>query len=183
MGLNVIKSFIRTVRNGANVTDVKCDPGGGAISTKEHSSAPGDDSFPLLTDIAISVPVPGSGKEAVVGYLDPLNEAGAESGEKRIYSRQADGTIVADVFLKNDGTIVAENDNAVLEISPDGSAILTNGPGVFSMQVDGTFDINGLTITPAGEIVTALGVDLDTHTHAQANDSASDTQANTGPPL
>ena len=103
MGLNVIKSFIRTIRNSANVTDVKCDPGGGAISMKEHFSAPGDDSFPLLTDIAVSVPVPGSGKEAVVGYLDPLNEAEAESGEKRIYSREDGGAPAADIWLKNDG--------------------------------------------------------------------------------
>ena len=136
MGLNVIKSFIRTIRNGASVTDVKCDPGGGAISTKEHYSAPGDDSFPLLTDTAVSVPVPGSGKEAVVGYLDPLNEAEAESGEKRIYSRQEDGTIVADVFLKKDGVVhingsddfaVAYNDllTAFNQLKDDFNALVT----------------------------------------------------------
>jgi len=199
--INIILSFIRTLRNGAKVSDVKCDPGGGANTTAEHFSSPGDDSFPLTTDVALTVPRNGSGREAVVGYIDPSSEQKAEAGDKRIYARDSAGDEVAEVWLENDGTITLENDEADITISPDGTitntvgslsftltpagtATLTNGSGTFAMSASGDVNINGVIITAAG-LITAPGITgtLDLHTHPQAPDSASDTQVPTGPPL
>jgi hypothetical protein len=53
------------------------------------------------------------------------------------------------VWLKNDNTISMEN-----------------GAGVFQLLADGSFLINGLTITPDGNIITAAGVNLNLHIHS-----------------
>jgi hypothetical protein len=52
------------------------------------------------------------------------------------------------VWLKNDNTIAMEN-----------------GAGTFQLLADGSFLINGLTITPDGNIITATGVNLNMHIH------------------
>lgn len=52
------------------------------------------------------------------------------------------------VWMKNDNTI-----------------LMNNGSGSFELQADGTFLINGLTITPDGNVITAAGVSLNTHVH------------------
>ena len=198
--INTILSFIRVLRNDAKVTDVKCNPGGGANITAEHFAPPGEDSFPLTTDVALTVPRTGSGREAAVGYLDPSSEQKAEEGEKRIYARDSSGAEVAEVWLKNDGTIILENDEADITISPDGTttstvgslsftltpagtSTLTNGSGTIQLLANGDVDINGVIITAAGTITTAAGIDLDTHVHPQGPDSASDTQVPTGVPV
>lgn len=53
------------------------------------------------------------------------------------------------VWLKNDNTIAMEN-----------------GAGMFQLLADGSFLINGLTITPDGNIITAAGVNLNLHIHS-----------------
>lgn len=159
-------SFVRTIRNGANVSDVKIDPGGGPNITAQHFADPGDDSFPLTTDYPISVDVAGSGRESIVGYVDPLNTPVAQPGDKRIYARDANsGAIVVEVWLKNDGTATIFNDN-----------------GIFILQPDGEFNINGARITPDGDIITASGVSLNNHYHEQGADSNGDSEVDTDPP-
>lgn len=69
------------------------------------------------------------------------------------------------VWLKNDNSISADNGQARFNILPDGSTLMQNALGSFRLMTDGSFLINGLTITPDGNIITALGVNLDQHTH------------------
>ena len=137
-----ILSFIRTALNGAKVTDVKTDTGGGVNITAQHFADAGDDSFPLKTDYAISVGVEGSGKEVVVGYLDPINTPKAGAGDKRIFARDADsGAVVVEVWLKSDS-----------------SAIISNSNGSMELQAGGTVNINGLTIDPTGALVSPTSI-------------------------
>jgi len=137
-----ILSFIRSTLNGARVTDVKTDTGGGANITAQHFADPGDDSFPLLTDYAMNIDVSGSGNEAVAGYLDPINTPKATAGDKRIYARDANsGAVVVEVWLKSDS-----------------SAIISNSNGTMTLQADGTVNINGLTISPSGALVSPISV-------------------------
>ena len=106
MGLmGVLKSFARVVRNGANISDVKADTGGGRITTAENFGPVGDDSFPLLTDIPFIVPAPGTGRFVVLGYLDPVNESQALEGERRFIARDSSGAPVSFVWLRNDGSL------------------------------------------------------------------------------
>lgn len=193
-------SFVRTTRNGIPATDVKFNPGGGANVTGPHLAPPGDDSHPLPDDFIYAGGTSATGSEAVLGYVDPVNEPIAGAGEKRIYARDAaTGVVVAEVWLKNDGSILSSNDNGSSELQADGSILGENSNGSFELQANGDFVVNGVTINTNGNITTAgtvnagtveattsltvAGKEMSGHTHSQGNDSASDTQQNTSGPI
>lgn len=67
------------------------------------------------------------------------------------------------VWLKNDNSIHMDNGVARFNVLADGTTLMQNGAGSFQLQADGTFLINGLKITPAGDVVTANGISLNTH--------------------
>ena len=85
--------------------DVVVNPGYGANITAKHFHAPGDDSPPYATDIAVLVQVPGSEEFVVVGYVDPVNESVVSGGEKRFYSRDDKGVPIGELWIQSDGTI------------------------------------------------------------------------------
>lgn len=165
MGLARLLSFVRTRANSAQVSDVKVDPGGGANVTAQHFAPAGDDSHPLPGDYVALTGASGTGRANAVGYIDPANEQKAAAGEKRVYARSADGAPMVEVWLKNDG-----------------SAIIQNSAGVFTLQPDGEFNINGARITTGGDVITAAGVSLNNHPHSQGVDSDNNSQAATNPP-
>lgn len=150
----VIKDFARVVReNGTRVSDVKFNPGGGNIVTGEHFSSPGDDAFPLVTDYAVAIDTQRKGGAAIVGYVDPINTPKALEGDKRIYARDSNGDVIAEVWLKSDGSVVVNNDNGSLEL-----------------KTDGTIDMNGVIIDVSGNMVipgnlSVNGKDFITHAH------------------
>lgn len=162
-----ILSFVRALRNGANITNVKTDTGGGVNKTAEHFANPGDDSFPLTTDYALNVDVAGSGNEAAVAYLDPINEPKATAGDKRIYARDADsGVVVVEVWLKSDSSAIISNSKGAYEVQADGTTVVSNDAGDNKFNPDGSVDFaNGASITAAGDYITAAGISLDTHLH------------------
>jgi hypothetical protein len=88
--------------------DVQVDPGGGPTVTAEQFLDAGDDSQALPGDSAALVKAPGQGRSLVVGYADTKNAPLAADGERRQYSRDAEGTPVAQFWLKADGSIVIE---------------------------------------------------------------------------
>lgn len=198
-----VLSFVRVTRNGAQISDVKVNPGGGPNVTAEHFAPPGDDSHPLPTDYAYTAPTPQRGRQAAVGYVDPINTPQAQPGEKRIYARDSDGAVVVEVWLKNDGeatifnengtvtlspdgTITAENGNGSVTLSADGSILGQNGAGSFELQTSGDFVVNGVTIAANGAVtipssLTLNGKEIAEHNHSQANDSGGNTEQPTGP--
>lgn len=176
-------SFVRSAVKGTKVSNVKVDPGGGANITAQHFSAPGDDSHPLPDDYVATMPVQRTGSEVAVGYLDPKSEQKAQPGDKRIYARDpADGSVVVEIWLKNDGTAVTSNANGSVTLSPDGSIKGTNSNGSFELQAGGNFVVNGVTIDTSGNItspatitaptvvgstsLTAAGKEMAGHNHA-----------------
>lgn len=70
------------------------------------------------------------------------------------------------VWLKNDNSISMDNGVAKFDVLADGTTLMQNGAGSFQLQADGTFLINGLKITPDGNVITAAGVNLNTHRHS-----------------
>lgn len=181
-----VLSFVRVTRNGAQISDVKVNPGGGPNVTAEHFAPPGDDSHPLPTDYAYTAPTPQRGRLAAVGYVDPLNTPQAQPGEKRIYARDTDGVVVVEVWLKNDGTITAENGNGSVTLSADGSILGRNGAGSFELQTSGDFVVNGVIIAANGAVTIPSslmlnGKEIAGHNHSQANDSGGNTEQDTGP--
>ena len=119
-----VLSFTRAERNEANVSDVKVDPGGGATETLEHFAPAGEDAHPMPGDFAGVVPVQGTGRNIAVGYVDPSNEQKSELGEKRIYARGADGALIVEIWLKNDGEATMVNANGQVTLKPDGAVLL-----------------------------------------------------------
>lgn len=175
--------FIRTLSFDANTSDAKVDNAGGDIIRAPHSGPAGDDAHPLPGDYAVLVETPRHGGFAAVGYVDPKNQQTAQAGERRIYARDPQtGDQIAQVWLKKDGTIVAENDGVTFTLSPDGTARTDNGAGYIELKPDGVVEINGATVPTSGDVITASGVSLDNHTHAQGPDSAGNGQAETEVP-
>lgn len=93
--------------------NVKCDKGGGDSTIVDHFADSGGDSPPLPGDSAALVDGPRTGTEQSTGYYDPKNEGQAEPGEKRLYARDSDGVLVAEIWLKADGTITIQGVGAV----------------------------------------------------------------------
>lgn len=157
-------SFTRVVRDGGNVSDVKVDPGGGANITGEHFADPGDDSHPLPQDYPISVPLEREGVFPVVGYTDPSNTPKALPGEKRIYGRDENGTVIGEVWIKNDGTVLASNDAGSIEISPTGQIKSENSKGSVTIKEDGDIEsVNAggsIKLTPAGVMTTEAATSI-----------------------
>lgn len=170
----VIKDFARAIREDSNakITDVKVDHGGNNIITGEHYSNPGDDSYPMLTDYAIAVETLRTGSVAIVGYADIKNTPKTALGEKRIYSRDANGDSIGEVWIKADGEILISNSNGSFVVKADGSISGSNSSGNFELKTGGTFDINGVTIDASGNVaipgnltVGPLSKDFLTHIH------------------
>lgn len=159
-----VLNFITTTRNGARIRESEVNPGGGANVTAPHFSSIGDDSHPLPGDYEALVPDSGSGRENGVGYLDPKNQHKAGPGEVRRYARASNGEQVVEVWLKNDGSAIIENEN-----------------GRFTLHPDGEFNINGARITPSGDVITAQGASLNNHYHTQGADSDGDAEQDTSP--
>ena len=84
---------------------IKVQAKGKNALTATHFSSPGDDANPLPSDKVVIVSTGKSGGVAAVGYIDSKNPDKSESGEKRFYSRDSDGNVVAEVWMHNDGRI------------------------------------------------------------------------------
>lgn len=155
MGLGKLLSFIRGLRNGAKISDVKVDPGGGPNVTAEHFSAPGDDGHPLPGDYVVGVSIQRSGGSAVVGYLDPKNDQKAAAGEKRIYARDSGGASIVELWLKNDGTAVLENASGSVTLAANGDITL-DGPNV-TINASSKFTVNS-PVSEFSAVVNVLGL-------------------------
>lgn len=164
-----ILSYFKTQRNGASVSDIKADPGGGANITYEHFEPAGDDSQPLAGDFIVTVENAGAGRASAVGFLDPKNAKLSGPGEKRLYARNSSGAVVVSVWLKADSSVV-----------------INNGGGNITLEPSGTVNINGATIDPSGRITSPTqivtpsllsgGKEITNHTHP-----AGSPPGNTGP--
>jgi hypothetical protein len=159
-------SFLRQVRNGANVSDVKVDPGGAPVITAEHYSSIGEDAHPLPGDFVALIGAESTGRETAVAYLDTKNLAKSEPGDYRIYARsQGTKDQVVELWLRNTSDLEISNDN-----------------GHIILQADGEVNINGARITTDGDVITASGVSLKNHPHDQGADSHGDSEVPTDPP-
>ena len=125
-------------------------------------------------------------------------------GERRIYStNQAGDTVMAEVFLKQDGTILIKNakvtitasPSGLLEVETDGNTEITSAKTIINNDVDiiGDVDITGsldasvkieAPIIDAAVIGAAISMsvnskDLEIHTHSQGNDDDGDVEQDT----
>jgi len=167
--LATVISTERREEEGVQMVDVIVDAGGGDNVPAELYQPPGEDSLPLPGDGALLQEAPGTGSKAVVGFHDPLNTGTAADGEKRGYSRKADGTPAAEFWLKADGsvhiksfvptgTIFIESEGPVIVKSPDvrvGDETASRAIACVGDLVAGS--IKALTSTPGNPILPGAG--------------------------
>lgn len=97
----------RKLKDGETVTEVRVDQGGGDNATAEHVSPPGDDSCPIPSvDVASVLDSAGEGNTQAIGYSDTRNPPKTAPGERRLYVREEDGTLVAELWLKHDEAVI-----------------------------------------------------------------------------
>jgi hypothetical protein len=145
--------------------DVQVDPGGSAPKTVEHFAPVGDDSCPLRGDFVALEDSDGSGAEFAAGYADTKNKGQAQPGEKRMYARDPQGTLVCEIWLKGDKTIVIKNENGSIRMAPDGPVTI-NG-----LTIDKDGNLHGPGTIAADDEITAkaaspaTSVTLSQHIH------------------
>jgi hypothetical protein len=155
IGIVTAIEHITDIATGERQTLIRCDLGGGEIVSAEYYQDAGDDSLPEPGDfVALSSSV-ASGTWHVTGTLDPKNQGIAEPGEKRIYSRDGEGTLVAHVYLRGDGVIVVEAlaSGAPIEIRTTGTVVL-DAPDVRLS------DAAGAAVARVGDLVSVVVPEL-----------------------
>jgi hypothetical protein len=126
----VVSTERKVEEDGTHIIDVVVDAGAGDTEAVELYQAPGEDSLPLQGDSALLQEAPGTGLKACVGFNDPKNAGTAAPGERRGYSRKADGSVAAEYHLKANGDVVIrsfvptgkiiiESEGPVIVKSPD----------------------------------------------------------------
>jgi len=172
-----VKQFLRLEKGGEFYPALQVDTGGKYNVTAKHFQAPGDDCAPLPEDLPAAFETQKSGNLAAVGVIDPKNQGIAKPGEVRRYSRDEEGAVTSQIYQQNDGTILIDNGNGFVQISPDGeillenplinylfeangTATLQNGAGIFKMSPDGSVNINGTIFDASGNITMAGGADI-----------------------
>lgn len=143
-----VTEFHRNSDQGTPTPELKCDAGDGDPSTVGHFTPPGTDAQPLAGDVAYLGDDVGRGNEQATGYQDPKNPGVAGPGEHRIYSRAADGSIVAEIWAKADGSILVRSvlAGSTAELGADGSIDLSNAAGGLAVDAAG----NVTATTPLG---------------------------------
>jgi len=111
----------------AKVTEVIVNTGGGVNLTGSNFQGNGVDAPPLAGDYAVAVKTQGNGEIVIVGYLDPNDAGVAGQGECRVYSRNADGEVKAEIWLKADGSVMFMNADGQFELKADGQLDVNNG--------------------------------------------------------
>lgn len=195
MGLiGTVKQVLRRLR-AVPVDDIEADLGGNDLATAENFAPIGEDSQCLPGDLVFAVDKTGEGRVVSVGFIDPKAEQLAAAGERRLYSRDGEGSRVAQIWLKNTGEILLENAEASAKLLPDGAIELKNGNGSVTLGEDGVVNANGSTIATDGDItcpgtikaakveapsIEAAGLELAGHLHTKGTDPVT---GNTGPNL
>jgi len=155
-----IGRLIESFFNDRSVRNVSVNLGADNNVDIAHSQPCNEDSLPLPNDFVVSVPVEGEDNIAAVGYVDPTNQGESspvQPGEKRIYSRDSSGAIVAEAHFKADGTLYIKSKQGITVDSSNGVRII--GTVIVEGDIAATGDI-----TADGD-VKAGAISLLTHTH------------------
>lgn len=113
---------------GDDGPETDLDLGGGDTATADHVGPVGDDSPPLDGDFVVAVELDGETETlAAVGYSDDTTKT-AEPGEKRIYARDSDGALTAEIHIKGDGSVnITQVSGSTIVIASDGKITATAG--------------------------------------------------------
>lgn len=187
----VIKSFIAKLSgSGTNAQFASVEEFYGDQRTAQVMGPCNEDFAPPLgcktLDLTMGL---GRGYLVTVAYHNQLIAPIAKHGERRLFStNQAGDTVKSEVFLKQDGEILVQNENITiiahadgfLEITTSGISQFTSEKTIFKndIEVEGNMAITGV-ITGANVFG---GADSDDHIHSQGNDSGGASEQDVGGP-
>jgi len=157
-------------------------------------------SYPELLDIPIIVPSGNGGKSkltfplqagdtvlVVFSERDPSNFLSGNNGDnlsepaQRTYLGLYPIAIIPCLSAGNSSTeihnenIILQNDRGKITIYPDGQITLENSGGKIDLGSDGTINLNGLKISPSGQLTLVDGSVVDKHTHGGVESGGSST--------
>jgi len=124
-----VEGIERRVENGATVTYVKVDTGGGDPEEVQHLEAPGEDSPPVIGDFAGVDEVGDSGTKQTNGYFDPKGEAKSANGEKRYVSRTEQGEKIAELWMAH-GAVTLKVFDPNVPVFVEGAKVVIKSPDV-----------------------------------------------------
>ena len=107
---------------GADVRLLQVQMVGNDVQTVQYMPMAGDDSPPQIGDKVAVVPI-GPAFQVALGIQDSVVPSVA-AGEKKFYSRDENGEIIAFVHLKTDGEITLLNANGQITLKPDGAVLI-----------------------------------------------------------
>lgn len=206
----VIKSYIDKLSGSStNAQVASVEEFAGDQRTVQIFGPCNEDFAPPENCKTINIPL-GRGRGFLISaaYHNQQISPVAVHGERRIYStNQAGDTVMAEVFLKQDGTILIKNakvtitadPSGLLKIESDGNTEITSLKTIINNDVDiiGSLNVSTQITTPivaastsvaAPTIAAATSLTVDSkemkdHGHPQGVDSNNDTQQNTGGPV
>jgi len=108
----------------------------------ETYAAAGDDSPGIEGDRVYLADIDGQGRSVVIGTLSVSQ--GAEEGEKILYSRDAAGLPMAQIYLKKDGGIeIISKGDLLIKAEGTKNIRVENSLGFFELDgVTGQFNVN-----------------------------------------
>lgn len=106
--LGTVAHVERSSKDGVPTVEVHVEIGDETI-TAELMQEPGVDALPLPGDEVAIEEAEGAGDTIATAFADPKNTGTAEEGERRQYARDAEGTLVCEIWQKKDGTIVLKS--------------------------------------------------------------------------
>lgn len=126
--------------------NVRVNLGGDDLVTAEGFAGAGDDAPPLPGDSVALAEGVGSGGHQVAGYDDTTAKTAA-GGERRMYARDPNGAVVAEVHARGDGSIEITSlisGGAQVTVKPDGTVVISGATEITGdLDVDGTTRITG----------------------------------------
>lgn len=111
----------------AKVWEVTQASGDGDDSVLDWAVSGPIESPPLPGDYAVTVQIPGSDDEVIVGHIDPKNIGLASPGDVVIRARDADGNTVVTVRLASDESVAVANSSGSFGLSNDGTFLVNGG--------------------------------------------------------
>lgn len=118
--LAVVKAVEANIEGGEDIPICKVDLGGGDIRRVPLLLPPNTDARPRPGDYAALISNPGSNHYTAIAFGDQDNTSESGNGEWRAYSRDGGGAVVAEIFLKTDGSIRIENGGGFIELGASG---------------------------------------------------------------
>ena len=107
---------------GVDVRLLQVQRVGNDVQTVQYMPMAGDDSPPRTGDLVAMVPI-GPAFQVGLGMGDSVIPSVA-AGEKKLYSRDENGDVVASIHLKADGEATILNANGQVTLKPDGAVLL-----------------------------------------------------------